>query len=192
MTNNMMQQSDWPDRMPATDPVKQLFDRVFERRSPRCASSKDPTVLSHQWIPHVDIKEEAHRFIVYVDAPGVMLASVEAHLEKGVLTIKGERKTESQDCRGSFMRVERRHGPFHRRFALPASADPKASRLRRATVSYTSLCASVRAMHLVRSGWLRQGRMDVLSPTARSMHLGPWARADRKRTAEALCQPVLR
>lgn len=125
MTNNMMQRSDWPDRMPATDPVKQLFDRVFERRSPRCASSEDPTVLSHQWIPHVDIKEEAHRFIVYVDAPGVMLGSVEAHLKKGMLTIKGERKTESQDCRGSFMRVERRHGPFHRRFALPASADPQ-------------------------------------------------------------------
>jgi HSP20 family protein len=87
-------------------------------------SAEDPTVLAHPWIPSLDIKEEAHRFIVYVDAPGVSPDSVKVHMEKGTLTIKGERKTESQDCRGSFMRVERRHGTFHRRFALPASADP--------------------------------------------------------------------
>lgn len=124
MTNHMMQRSDWPDRLPATDPVKQLFDRLFDRHPPRGASAEDPTVLAHPWIPSVDIKEEAHRFIVYVDAPGVTPESVEVRMAKGLLTIKGERKTESQDCRGWFMRVERRHGTFHRRFALPASADP--------------------------------------------------------------------
>ena len=125
MTNNMMQRSDWPDRMPATDPVKQLFDRLFDRRSPRGASAEDPPLPSHQWIPRVDIKEEAHRFVVYVDAPGVTPDSVKVHLEKGMLTIKGERKTESQGCRGSFIRVERQHGIFHRRVAFPTSADPQ-------------------------------------------------------------------
>lgn len=125
MTDRMTQRSDRPDRMPASDPVRQLFDRVFERRPPRNVSAEDPTVLAHQWIPCVDIKEEAHRFIVYVDAPGITPDAAEVHMEKGLLTIRGERKTESQDCRGSFTRIERRHGTFHRHFALPASADPR-------------------------------------------------------------------
>nr|WP_199047434.1 Hsp20/alpha crystallin family protein [Dyella sp. ASV24] len=125
MANNMMQRSDWPDRLPATDPVKQLFDRVFDRHPRRGVSADDPTVLANSWIPSVDIKEEAQRFIIYVDAPGVAPDSVDVRMTKGLLTIKGKRKTESQDCRGSFTRVERRHGTFHRRFTLPASADPR-------------------------------------------------------------------
>lgn len=124
MTDKMMLPSDWPDRMQPQDPVKQLFDRVFDRRPPRNVSADDPTVVARQWIPHVDIKEEAHRFILYVDAPGVAPGAVEVRMDQGTLTIKGERKTESQESRESFMRVERRYGAFHRRFTLPASADP--------------------------------------------------------------------
>ena len=124
MTDKTMRPSDWPDRMGPQDPVKQLFDRVFERRTARDASSDDPTVVTRRWIPDVDIKEEAHRFLLYVDAPGVVPSAVEVYMDQGVLVIKGERKTESQENRESFTRVERRHGAFHRCFALPASADP--------------------------------------------------------------------
>ncbi|WP_233840956.1 Hsp20/alpha crystallin family protein [Dyella sp. 2HG41-7] len=106
------------------DPVKQLFDRVFERHPRQDVSPNDATVVARQWVPLVDIKEEPHRFIFYVDAPGIDLKTVDVHMERGVLTIKGERKTESQESRDSFMRIERRHGTFHRRFALPSSADP--------------------------------------------------------------------
>ena len=124
MTDKMMLPSDWPDRMRSQDPVKQLFDRVFERRPPRDVSAEDPTVVTCHWIPQVDIAEEAHRFILYVDAPGVDPGTVEVRMDQGMLNIKGERKTEFQESRAPFLRVERRYGNFHRRFALPASADP--------------------------------------------------------------------
>lgn len=125
MADNMIQRSDWPDRMSSTDPVKQLFDRIFESHSTHIVATKDRAALARPWVPQVDIEEEAHRFILYVDAPGIAPGSIKVQLEQGVLTIKGERKTESQDCRKSFLRVERPHGTFHRRLVLPASADPR-------------------------------------------------------------------
>lgn len=124
MKDNMMRPSDWPNMQPH-DPVKQLFDRVFERHTPRDVTADNLTVVTHQWIPHVDIKEEANRFILYVDAPGIAPNTVEVQMNQGVLSIKGERKTESQESRDSFMRIERRYGAFHRHFTLPASADSR-------------------------------------------------------------------
>jgi HSP20 family protein len=45
-------------------------------------------------------------------------------MEKGVLSIKGERKLENVEQTDQYTRVERARGIFFRRFALPDSADP--------------------------------------------------------------------
>jgi HSP20 family protein len=50
-------------------------------------------------------------------------AQIEVSMEKGILTIKGEREAGSAESNGKFTRVERARGAFHRRFALPDSAD---------------------------------------------------------------------
>jgi HSP20 family protein len=46
-------------------------------------------------------------------------------MEKGILSIKGERKAETTEQNGKLTRTERSHGLFYRRFALPdvANAD---------------------------------------------------------------------
>jgi HSP20 family protein len=46
-------------------------------------------------------------------------------MDKGMLTIKGERRAERSVQNERYSRVERLHGSFHRRFALPDSADPE-------------------------------------------------------------------
>ena len=56
--------------------------------------------------------------------PG-FVANYPAFRDKGILTIKGERKSESNEQTERYSRVERRYGSFHRRFALPDSADPE-------------------------------------------------------------------
>ena len=76
-----------------------------------------------QWVPRVDIKEEADRFVIYADIPGVDPQDIELQMDKGVLSVKGERKSENASETERFSRIERRHGGFHRRFALPDSAD---------------------------------------------------------------------
>ncbi|MGI8560987.1 MAG: Hsp20/alpha crystallin family protein, partial [Luteimonas sp.] len=73
--------------------------------------------------PLVDIKEEAERFVIHADLPGIDPGDVEILMDKGILTIKGERSSESSEQGERWSRVERRYGSFHRRFALPDSAD---------------------------------------------------------------------
>jgi HSP20 family protein len=44
-------------------------------------------------------------------------------MENGVLTIKGEKKTEATTEQEGFKRVERAYGSFYRRFSLPDTAN---------------------------------------------------------------------
>lgn len=97
---------------------KQFFDRVLHD-----AESDQSNVVTSQWAPRVDIKEEDSRFVIFADIPGVEPANIEIHMDKGILTIKGERSTVSAEEGQRYSRVERAQGVFHRRFSLPDSAD---------------------------------------------------------------------
>ncbi|GAC1455585.1 MAG: Hsp20/alpha crystallin family protein [Steroidobacteraceae bacterium] len=80
------------------------------------------------WIPHVDIREEAERFVVAADVPGVEPKDIEITADKGVLTVKGERRSHKTATVDGNERVERATGSFLRRFTLPESADADAIR----------------------------------------------------------------
>ncbi|MEO8019417.1 MAG: Hsp20/alpha crystallin family protein [Pseudomonadota bacterium] len=71
------------------------------------------------WTPAVDIHEEAGRFVVRADLPGVKPANINVTAEKGVLTLHGERSFEKPDVESSYSRVERVSGKFVRSFTLP-------------------------------------------------------------------------
>ena len=80
-------------------------------------------VATSEWAPRVDICEEDQRFVIAADIPGVDPKDIDVHMDKGVLSIRGERKAAVAADDGKYTRVERAHGAFHRRFALPDSAD---------------------------------------------------------------------
>ena len=80
-------------------------------------------VVGSDWTPLVDIKEEADHFVLYADIPGVQPEDIEVSMENGVLTIRGERRHESEESTEGYKRLERQHGVFIRRFALPDSVD---------------------------------------------------------------------
>lgn len=107
----------WPRQADFQEEMKQAFDRFFDR------DSDESTMATAQWAPRVDIKEEAARFVIFADLPGIDPKDIEVHMDKGILSIKGERSSESSTETERFSRVERRYGSFHRRFALPDSAD---------------------------------------------------------------------
>jgi HSP20 family protein len=71
------------------------------------------------WTPAVDIHEEAGRFVVRADLPGVKPADINVTAEKGVLTLNGERSFEKREGDGNYSRVERVSGKFTRSFTLP-------------------------------------------------------------------------
>ena len=87
-------------------------------------------VVTSSWRPAVDIKEEANRFVILADVPGVDPKDIEITAENGVLTVRGERKMEKDEEREGFRRVERVRGTFYRRFSLPDTADTDAIKAR--------------------------------------------------------------
>jgi HSP20 family protein len=121
--NEMVRNPQWPAQGSMKDPVKQIFDRLFEGSLFQNATVESSVVTS-QWVPRVDIKEEADRFLLFADIPGVDPQAIDVQMDKGLLTIKGERREEKVHETERYSRIERRHGVFHRRFALPDSADP--------------------------------------------------------------------
>lgn len=89
----------------------------------RTKITDDSNVESGRWIPAVDIKEEADKFILSVDIPGVNPKDVEISMENNVLTIKGSREQTTNEDKQGYHRVERIKGSFYRRFTLPDTAD---------------------------------------------------------------------
>lgn len=90
--------------------------------------SEDETGLieSAEWSPSVDIKEMDDQFVLQADIPGVKPEDIEVTMEKGVLTIRGEKETEAKTEKEGYKRVERSYGSFYRRFSLPETADADA------------------------------------------------------------------
>ena len=80
-------------------------------------------IATANWAPAVDIKEDDKAFTLLADIPGVDPDEIEVTMDKGVLTIKGERKSEKKTEEENYKRVERQYGVFYRRFTLPDSAN---------------------------------------------------------------------
>jgi HSP20 family protein len=115
---NIVRYRQWPNQGALQEEIKSVFDRFFEQ-----GDRDESSVVTSQWVPRVDIKEENDRFVIYADLPGIDPDRIEVQMDKGILSIKGERSSESTTQTERFARVERRYGSFHRRFALPDSAD---------------------------------------------------------------------
>ena len=109
-----------PGQSLVQDEFKQLFERFFNLNE---GNADESSVVTSQWTPRVDIREESGRFVILADLPGVEPQDVEVLMDKGILSIKGERKSEATQQTDRYSRIERRYGMFHRRFALPDSAD---------------------------------------------------------------------
>jgi HSP20 family protein len=101
--------------------LQREVNRLFE--TGRYRDSEENGVVASDWVPNVDIKEEVDRFVIYADLPGVETKDIEITMEKGMLTLKGERALENEEETRKFKRVERVRGTFLRRFTLPEVAD---------------------------------------------------------------------
>lgn len=107
------------------DEMRQLLQQFVQ------TDTDASSVVTSEWTPRVDIREERTRFVILADLPGIDPADVEVWMDKGVLSLKGERAAAGADADGEgaevrFSRVERSTGRFHRRFTLPDSADADA------------------------------------------------------------------
>ena len=71
--------------------------------------------------PSIDVSEDADKFTVKADLPGVPREDVKLSIDDGVLTIEGERKTDEESKSVNYHRIERVYGRFSRSLNLGMS-----------------------------------------------------------------------
>jgi HSP20 family protein len=95
------------------------INRILEREFDQSASSG----ATADWIPPADIEEYSDRFVLKLDVPGVDVSAIDITLDKGVLSVAGERARATDEKAVERSRTERPYGRFHRRFTLPETVD---------------------------------------------------------------------
>lgn len=73
-------------------------------------------------IPPVDVFEGSGEYLIKVDLPGLQKNDLRVVRERDALVITGSRRKEDQERWYNLLRIERPHGTFVRRFALPDDA----------------------------------------------------------------------
>jgi HSP20 family protein len=76
-----------------------------------------------QLVPKMDIAETDTGYELTADLPGVEEKDVDVSVADGVLRIKGERKSEKEEKKKNYHRVERSFGRFERAISLPEGVD---------------------------------------------------------------------
>lgn len=105
--------------------MRQEMDRVFDQfmsggmRWPMPFQSTGGG--SH--MPKVDIRETGTEMVVEAELPGLEEKDVAVTYEDGVLTIKGEKRTERDEKKDDYHLTERSFGSFQRAFRLPDTVD---------------------------------------------------------------------
>ncbi len=75
------------------------------------------------WMPTVDICETEDGFEIRAELPGVSEDDVNISVTDNRLTVKGEKKQETETDGKNYHRVERRYGSFQRSFTLPRNVE---------------------------------------------------------------------
>jgi HSP20 family protein len=79
------------------------------------------TLAAGNFVPPVDVYEDEHKVVLRLEVPGIRREDLDIRVEGRMLTVKGERKFESEEKEENFHRIERRYGSFVRSFTLPAT-----------------------------------------------------------------------
>lgn len=112
------------------DMLRQEIDRLFEDFTPaqlRRSWLSTPGLFGRatEWpvAPAVDLTEQNGSFLITAELPGIAPSDVEVKLADGMLTIRGEKKQETDREEADYRLSERRYGIFRRSFSLPDSVD---------------------------------------------------------------------
>ena len=105
------------------DQLQDSIQRMFE--SPFTLSSSGVPFEPLGWVPAAEITETKGEILMTVELPGLDRNDVHIEVERGVLTLRGEKRTErvQEEKEKEYFLEERRYGSFQRSFTLPPSVD---------------------------------------------------------------------
>jgi HSP20 family protein len=106
------------------DSLGSLFrevEKTFEDFSRRAPFAGFP---AEALTPKIDVSEGKDALEVTAELPGVAEKDVDVTLAEGMLTIRGEKRSERDEKEKNWHVVERSYGAFARSLALPFDPDP--------------------------------------------------------------------
>jgi len=111
------------------DPLSAMraeMDRVFDsflgrgfERFPMLANVGGSDVVT----PSIDVRETETEFVVEAELPGMDEKDISVTLNNGVLTLKGEKKSEREEKKDDYHLMERSYGSFQRSFRVADAVD---------------------------------------------------------------------
>ncbi|MEW6303280.1 MAG: Hsp20/alpha crystallin family protein [Verrucomicrobiota bacterium] len=99
------------------------FVSFFSRPWVRQQGNEENPISFAAWMPRVEVSDDEKEYLIKAKLPGVRKNDVKVTVEDGMLQISGERDYEKEEKGRKYHYVERAHGSFVRRFALPEDAD---------------------------------------------------------------------
>jgi len=100
------------------------FGRLFENFLPPIRWAEEDA--GQGIAPRLDVVERDNEFVVKAEMPGIKKDDIEVSLESGVLTIKAETRSETEEKEGDrVIRQERRYGQYLRSLRLGKEVDEK-------------------------------------------------------------------
>ena len=98
------------------------MDQVFENflgrgwpSLPNLMKSSDESLV----VPSMDIRENGSEIVIEAELPGMEEKDIDVSLKNGMLTIKGEKRSEEEKKEDDYHLTERRYGSFQRSFRVP-------------------------------------------------------------------------
>jgi HSP20 family protein len=111
------------DPLRGVEDLQNRLATLFGRAPVRRQDGQEESMTVAEWAPLVDISEDDREYLIKAELPGLKKDDVHISVEKGVLTITGERKFEKEEKDRKHHRVERAYGSFVRTFIVPDDAE---------------------------------------------------------------------
>ncbi len=105
----------WAELAAVQRDVQELFGRT-----------SSPAARTASLVPPMDVRRSEDGLVVSLDLPGMTPDQVEVNYDRGVLTISGQRMTQSEGREEGWLRRERAVGAFSRSITLSEGIDPSA------------------------------------------------------------------
>lgn len=120
----MLTRTSWGSEVTPWHEFDFLSDRLRNIMEPMMG---EPMMSTHRgaeaWIPAVELTEADGEYVLSAELPGIAKSDVQLSIDDGVLTLRGEKKSERKEERGKMHYRERRYGSFERSFTLPRNVD---------------------------------------------------------------------
>jgi HSP20 family protein len=100
-----------------------MFNRMLPATFSRWPRVTLPSNLERaEWAPSANISETDQEYLIRAELPAVKTEDVKVTIDRGAITIEGERRQEKEDESEKYHRVESFYGSFSRSFSLPEDA----------------------------------------------------------------------